>query len=60
MWEWKAYEEEIDRLKKNVDAEKQTVRDYYEQKIKDIREKHDADLQMSSKQSSDLADQIRA
>ena len=58
--ERKAYEEEIDRLKKNVDAEKQTVRDYYEQKIKDLRDKHDAELQMSSKQSSDLTEQIRA
>ena len=60
MRERKAYEEEIDRLKKNVDAEKQTVRDYYEQKIKDLRDKHDAELQMSSKQSSDLTEQIRA
>lgn len=58
--ERKAYEEEIDRLKKNVDAEKQIVRDYYEQKIKDLRDKHDAELQMSSKQSSDLTEQIRA
>ena len=60
MREWKAYEEEIERLKKGIEGEKQTVRDYYEQKIKDLWEKHEQELILKSKQTSDIADQIWA